>query len=153
WAKIEPDKLTSPIAKFMAAGVQQALRERMAAGPGDLLLFLADRREVVLQALGRLRRHIAEKAGLGGYSPGRFEIAWILDFPSFSWDKEENRWAANHHPFTDPRDEDLDKLESDPGTVLAKVYDLVITGYEIGGGSIRIHRPEVQARVFQVLGM
>src|SRR5262249_44238793 len=82
-----------------------------------------------------------------------FQIAWVVDFPSFLWDKEEKRWAANHHPFTAPRDEDLDKLETDPAGVRAKAYDLVINGYEIGGGSIRIHDPKVQGRLFRVLGM
>ena len=77
----------------------------------------------------------------------------MLDFPSFIWDDEEKRWAANHHPFTAPRDEDLSRLETDPGSVLAKAYDLVMNGYEVGGGSIRIHNPEVQSRLFKVLGM
>ena len=80
-------------------------------------------------------------------------IAWVLDFPSFIWDDEEKRWAANHHPFTAPQDEDLRQLESDPGRVQAKAYDLVINGYECGGGSIRIHNPDVQSRLFRVLGM
>src|SRR6202040_2971275 len=85
--------------------------------------------------------------------PEDFAIAWVLDFPSFTWDEEEKRWAANHHPFTAPRDEDLHLLESDPGKVYAKAYDLVINGYECGGGSIRIHDPEVQSRLFRALGM
>jgi aspartyl-tRNA synthetase len=154
WAKVEADKLNSPIAKFIPAPLQQQLRERMAAGPGDLLFFVADREAVVLQALGHLRAHIAAQAGLCDYADKkRFEIAWITDFPSFIWDDEEKRWAANHHPFTAPRDEDLDKLESSPGSVTAKAYDLVINGYEVGGGSIRIHNPEVQSRLFKVLGM
>jgi aspartyl-tRNA synthetase len=87
------------------------------------------------------------------FEPNDFAIAWVLDFPSFLWDEEEKRWVANHHPFTAPRDEDLAILESDPRRVLAKAYDLVINGYEIGGGSIRIHDPEVQARLFRMLGM
>src|SRR5205823_3122612 len=82
-----------------------------------------------------------------------FKIAWVVNFPSFFWDKDEGRWVANHHPFTAPRDEDLDKLESDPAGVRAKAYDLVINGYECAGGSIRIHSPEVQSRVFALLGM
>src|SRR5262249_35939221 len=89
------------------------------------------------------------------YDPDKLEyrITWVVDFPSFLWDEEEQRWAANHHPFTAPRDEDLDKLESAPGEVRAKAYDLVINGYECAGGSIRIHSPEVQARMFARLGM
>jgi aspartyl-tRNA synthetase len=82
-----------------------------------------------------------------------FKLAWVIDFPLFIWDKEEKRWAANHHPFTAPMDEDLPLLESDPGKVRAKAYDLVLNGYELGGGSIRIHNPEIQSRVFSVLGM
>src|SRR5206468_2443109 len=89
------------------------------------------------------------------YDPTKpdFKIAWVIDFPSFIWDDEEKRWAANHHPFTAPMDEDLAKLESDPAAVRAKAYDLVINGYECAGGSIRIHSPEVQSRLFAVLGM
>ena len=153
WVKVEADKFTSPIEKFLPAPVQATLRQRLAAGPGDLLLFVADKEDVVCQALGNLRTRLASTLKL--YDPaGRdFKIAWVLDFPSFVWDDEEKRWAANHHPFTAPRDEDLPGLESDPGKVLAKAYDLVINGYECGGGSIRIHSPEVQSRLFAVLGM
>jgi len=153
WIKVEADKLTSPIEKFLPAPVQQALRQRLAAEPGDLLLLVADTEDVICQALGNLRAHLASLLKL--YDPARmeFKIAWILDFPSFTWDKDDQRWAANHHPFTAPRDEDVDRLESDPGSVYAKAYDLVINGYECGGGSIRIHNPEVQSRVFTALGM
>jgi aspartyl-tRNA synthetase len=153
WVKAEAEKLTSPIEKFLPPPVQAVLRQRLAAAPGDLMLLVADTEDVVCQALGTLRAHLA--ATLKLYDPCRpdFKIAWILDFPLFSFDGEEQRWAANHHPFTAPRDEDLAKLESAPGSVLAKAYDLVINGYECGGGSIRIHSPEVQSRVFAVLGM
>jgi aspartyl-tRNA synthetase len=85
--------------------------------------------------------------------PEHFNLLWVVDFPSFMWDVEEKRWVALHHPFTSPRDEDLPFLESDPGKVKAKAYDLVMNGYEVGGGSIRIHSPEVQSRVFKMLGM
>jgi aspartyl-tRNA synthetase len=153
WVKVETDKLTSPIEKFLPLAVQQALRQRLEAVPGDLLLFVADTEDVVCQALGNLRTHLASMLQL--YEPGKpdFKIAWVLDFPSFIWDEEESRWAANHHPFTAPRDEDLERLESDPGSVCAKAYDLVINGYECGGGSIRIHSPELQSRIFSLLGM
>ena len=89
------------------------------------------------------------------YDPSKkeYKIAWVIDFPLFGWDKDEKRWVSNHHPFTAPMDEDLDKLESDPGAVRAKAYDLVINGDECGGGSIRIHSPEMQSRVFSILGM
>jgi aspartyl-tRNA synthetase len=118
-----------------------------------VLVLVADKEDVVCQALGNLRTHLA--ASLGMYDPAKpdFKIAWVIDFPSFIWDEEEKRWAANHHPFTAPMDEDLSKLESDPHSVRAKAYDLVINGYECAGGSIRIHSPDMQSRVFAVLGM
>ena len=153
WVKVEADKLASPIEKFLPAPVQQSLRQRMHAEPGDLLLFVADKEDVVCQSLGTLRTHLASQLKLFDPAAPVFKIAWVLDFPSFNWDEEEKRWAANHHPFTAPMDEDLPKLESDPANVRAKAYDLVINGYECGGGSIRIHNPEVQSRLFAVLGM
>ena len=153
WVKVEAEKFTGGIEKFLAPPIQQQLRERLNAKPGDLLLFVADKEDVVCQGLGTLRTHLASVLKL--YDPNAldYKIAWVFDFPSFIWDDEEKRWAANHHPFTAPMDEDLDKLESDPGSVKAKAYDLVINGYECGGGSIRIHNPEVQSRLFKVLGM
>jgi aspartyl-tRNA synthetase len=153
WIKVEADKFTSPIEKFLPAGVQAALRQRLGAQPGDLLLFVADKEDTVCQALGALRQQLAATLKIFDPTKPDYRIAWVYDFPSFNWDEEEKRWAANHHPFTAPMDEDLARLESDPGSVRAKAYDLVINGYECGGGSIRIHNPEVQSRLFTVLGM
>jgi aspartyl-tRNA synthetase len=166
WIKVEADKFTSPIEKFLPGPVQAELRRRLGAGPGDLLLFVADKENVVCQALGNLRTRLAVMKDLGIFDPcGRdFKVAWVLDFPSFIWDEEEKRWAANHHPFTAPQDECLDVIRNateedlrNPWSALAKVtakaYDLVINGYECGGGSIRIHSPEVQKSLFRVLGM
>jgi aspartyl-tRNA synthetase len=153
WAKVEAEKWNSPIEKYLPEGVRQAVGQRLAAEPGDLLLFVADKEEVVAPALGALRTHLASALKLYDPAKSDYKALWVVDFPLFTWDKEEGRWAANHHPFTSPRAEDLDKLESDPGRVLARAYDLVINGEECGGGSIRIHSPEVQARVFAVLGM
>src|SRR5262249_26510772 len=119
----------------------------------DLLLIVADKEDVVCQSLGALRIHLATTLGLIDPTQRVVKAAWVVDFPSFIWDEEEKRWAANHHPFTAPRDEDLALLESDPAKVRAKAYDLVINGYEVGGGSIRIHSPEVQGRMFAALGM
>jgi aspartyl-tRNA synthetase len=153
WFKVEGDKLASSLEKFFAQPVQDELRQAMQGEPGDLLLFVADTEEVVCQALGNLRLHMASTLKLFDPSAKVYKLAWIVDFPLFIRDEEEKRWAANHHPFTAPRDEDLDKLESDSASVLAKAYDLVINGYECGGGSIRIHNPEVQGRLFAVLGM
>jgi aspartyl-tRNA synthetase len=153
WVKVEADKFAGGVEKFLAAPIQQLLRDRLSAKPNDLLLFVADKEDVVCQSLGTLRTHLASV--LKFYDPAalNYKIAWVYDFPSFIWDDEEKRWAANHHPFTAPMDEDLPKLESDPGSVRAKAYDLVINGYECGGGSIRIHNPDVQSRLFAVLGM
>jgi aspartyl-tRNA synthetase len=153
WVRLEADKSVSSISKFLPP-IEQPLRERLHAEPGDLLLLVAaDSEDNVCQALGGLRQLAAQRAGLLGGVEKEFKLAWVLDFPSFIHDPEEQRWAANHHPFTAPRDEDLALLETDPGKVKAKAYDLVLNGYEVGGGSIRIHHPEVQSRVFRVLGM
>jgi aspartyl-tRNA synthetase len=153
WIKVEAEKLTSPIEKFLPAEVQSALRQRLDAEAGDLLFLVADKETVVCQALGNLRVRLAEQLKLVDPAKLHFAIAWVVDFPLFAFDQEEKRWAANHHPFTAPRDEDLERLETDPGSVRAKAYDLVINGDECGGGSIRIHHPEVQQRVFAALGM
>lgn len=153
WVKVEADKFTGAIEKFLPAPSQQALRQTLAAEPGDLLLFVADTEDIVCQSLGNLRTHLAGLLKLVDATTRDFKVAWVIDFPSFIWDEDEKRWAANHHPFTAPKDEDLAKLESDPGSVHAKAYDLVINGYECGGGSIRIHNPDVQSRLFTQLGM
>jgi aspartyl-tRNA synthetase len=153
WIKVEAAKLTSPIEKFLPADCQQALRELLKLGPGDLLLIVADKEQVDCQVLGSLRVHLANTLGLIDPAKKDFKFLWVIDFPLFIRDEEEQRWAANHHPFTAPMDEDLGKLESSPGTVRSKAYDLVINGEEAGGGSIRIHDREVQSRVFAVLGM
>ncbi len=116
WVKVEAEKWNSSIEKFVPVPVQRSLNERLQAAPGDLILFVADKEETVCQALGALRVHLA--AALKLYNPADFKIAWVVDFPLFTFDKEEQRWAANHHPFTSPRVEDLERLESDPGSVL-----------------------------------
>jgi aspartyl-tRNA synthetase len=153
WFKVESDKLVSPIEKFFPAAVQQALRQRLQAEPGDLLFFVADSEDIVCQSLCNLRTQLATTLELYDPSKPDYKLAWVVDFPMFTWDKEDNRWAANHHPFTAPRDEDLSRLETDPAAVQAQAYDLVINGDECGGGSIRIHDPDVQSRVFSMLGM
>lgn len=153
WIKVEADKFNSPIEKFLPTQAQAQLRQKMGASAGDLILFIADKEDVVCQALGQLRTRLAAELKLYDNTKPDYQIVWIYDFPSFIWDDEEKRWAANHHPFTAPMDEDLHLLESDPGAVRAKAYDLVINGYECGGGSIRIHSGDVQSRLFTVLGM
>ncbi len=149
--KVEAEKLNSSIEKFLPKPVQDQLRQVTQAKPGDLLLLVADKQDVVGAALGALRVHLGSSLKL--FNPADYKLAWIVEFPLFSWDAEESRWAANHHPFTSPMDEDLEKLESDPGSVRAKAYDLDINGDECGGGSIRIHDPAVQQQVFGILGI
>jgi aspartyl-tRNA synthetase len=164
WVKVEADNFTGPNAKFFPVSVEQGLRQRLSATAGDLLIFVADQEEIVCKSLGQLRLDVAKQAGLCDFDKRQYVIAWIVDFPSFIWDAEEKRWMANHHPFTSPHDEYLGFLcdvkeeelvdpKSRLAQVKAKAYDLVINGYEAGGGSIRIHNPEVQAQVFRVLGM
>ena len=153
WTKVEKEKLTGGIEKFITP-LGQPLLHKLNAEPGDLLLFVADAKEdVVAQTLGAVRTNLAAQLKLVDPTKKDFKIAWVIDFPLFTWDDEEKRWASNHHPFTAPMDEDMAKLESSPGTVRAKAYDLVINGDECGGGSIRIHSPEVQSRIFALLGM
>ncbi|MBY0227946.1 MAG: aspartate--tRNA ligase [Gemmataceae bacterium] len=151
WVKPEADgKAASSIAKFLPAG----LVERLGAKPGDLVFVgAADSVDATATALGGARVACAAKLGLTDMAKKEFKVAWVLDFPSFIWDEEEGRWAANHHPFTAPKDEHVPLLDSDPGRVLAKAYDLVINGYEAAGGSIRIHDRAVQSALFGVLGM
>lgn len=153
WMKVEGGKLTGSIEKFFPDAVKAELMAAMNAADGDVLLFVADKEEVVCSALGALRSHLGATLKLYDPNGKDFKIFWVVDFPSFMYDPEEQRWVANHHPFTAPSDEGLPYLESDPGRVTAKAYDLVMNGYEVGGGSIRIHNPKVQAQVFKALGM
>jgi aspartyl-tRNA synthetase len=147
--KVTAGGLASPLTKFFREEQLNALRERSAAAPGDLLLVVADRFDVACASLGRLRLHLGEKLGM--IDPSLFHLLWVTEFPLLEWDKEEKRWGAMHHPFTAPLDEDLPLLDTDPGKVRAKAYDMVLNGSEIGGGSIRIHRKDVQSRMFQLL--
>jgi aspartyl-tRNA synthetase len=148
-AKI-PDGLQSPIVKFLPADVLRQVLERTGAQNGDLIFFGADKAAVVNASLGALRVKIAQDKNLlqKGWQP-----LWVLDFPMFEWNEEGKRWAAMHHPFTAPKDGHEDLLESDPARALAKGYDMVLNGWEIGGGSVRIHRAEVQQKVFKAMGI
>ena len=150
----EAGKVSSSINKFLTPEIQSEILRLLDAAPGDLLLVgAADKEEVVAEQMGTVRQLAAQKMGLTDPTKKDFRILWVLDFPSFLHDPEEGRYVANHHPFTAPLDEDLHRLEGEPMSVKAKAYDLVINGYEVGGGSIRIHDPEVQARMFRRLGM
>ncbi len=152
WFKVEADgSLASPIAKNFTAAELARISERMQAAPGDLLLFVADRFEVTCKALYGLRKRFGAELKL--YDPATKHFSWVVEFPMFAWDEEEKSWAAMHHPFTAPRKQDIELLSSDPGKCRAQAYDLVINGSEAGGGTIRIHDPATQARVFELLGI
>ena len=143
--------LTSPAARFLTPDGLMALAERFGAEPGDALLLLADAPAVVAEALGRLRGKLGQERGL--VDPERFEVCWITDFPLLEWNPEDRRYQAMHHPFTAPLEEDLPLFDTAPEKIRAKAYDLVINGAEVGGGSIRIHRREIQQKMFAALGM
>ncbi len=152
WMRVEDDgQLGGPIAKNFDETVQQAIAKRMEAEPGDLLLFIADTWDVSCGALAGLRKRLGAELKL--YDPEQMHFSWVVEFPMFHRDEESQRWAAMHHPFTAPRDEDLATLASQPGQARAKAYDLVINGSEAGGGTTRIHDNEVQRQVFELLGM
>jgi aspartyl-tRNA synthetase len=151
WIRINPDGWQSPVSKFLSDEEKRKATEAAGLAVGDLLFLVADEELVAAKAAGQLRLHLGDR--LWVIDRSRWGFAWIADFPLFEWDKEGRRWAAVHHPFTAPRDEHLDRLESEPGRVGAQAYDLVLNGYELGGGSIRIHRPDVQQRVFAALGI
>jgi aspartyl-tRNA synthetase len=141
----------SPIAKFVGDEKLAEIANACGGQPGDVILIVADSFAVTTEALGRLRLEVAEFADI--IPADRHDLLWVQDFPLLAWDDDNERWAAMHHPFTSPIPEHLDKLESDPGSVLAQAYDCVWNGVEIGGGSIRIHDPEIQARMFKTLSI
>ena len=140
----------SSFSKFMTEDELASLVNAMGGKPGDLLLFAADKNSVVWAVLGALRLHIAEELGL--LDKNQFNFLWITEFPLLEWNEEQNRFVAMHHPFTMPMDEDLQYLDSDPGRVRAKAYDIVLNGTEIGGGSVRIYQSDVQEKMFECLG-
>jgi aspartyl-tRNA synthetase len=150
WIKVSPEGVQSPVAKFMT-GIQARLLEALGGAAGDLLLLVADAPAVASNVLGRLRVDLARRFDL--IPTDRDAFAWVIDFPLVEWNADEKRWDAVHHPFTAPYDEDLGRLESDPGKARAKAYDLVLNGQEAAGGSIRIHQPSVQERVFGLIGI
>jgi len=151
WMSVEPTGIRSPIAKFLSTEVLDNLVARLAAEPGDLLLFVAGKPKVVLTSLGAVRLQLGEELGLK--KSGQFNYLWVTEFPLLEWDEDERRFAACHHPFTSPLPEDLGKLDSAPAEARARAYDLVLNGVELGGGSIRIHSRELQERMFACLGL
>ena len=140
----------SSFAKFMTEEELKALVEKMEGQPGDLLLFAADKNKVVWDVLGALRLEIGRELGL--MDKNKYNFLWVTEFPLLEWSDEENRFMAMHHPFTMPMEEDWDKIDSDPGAVRAKAYDIVLNGTEMGGGSVRIHQDDIQEKMFEVLG-
>lgn len=150
WIKFTNGEMQSSINKFLNESQINAVKTLFEVGENDLILIVADKSAVVYDSLGALRCEIAKQLGI--LDPKDYKFLWVTDFPLFEYDEEENRYVAKHHPFTSPKDEDLDKLESDPGNCHAKAYDIVLNGYEIGGGSIRIHNSSVQERMFKALG-
>ena len=140
----------SSFAKFMTEDELQALVEKMNGKPGDLLLFAADKNKIVWNVLGALRLLLGEELGL--IDENQYNFLWVTEFPLLEWSDEENRFMAMHHPFTMPMEEDWDKIDTDPGAVRAKAYDIVLNGTELGGGSVRIHQDDIQEKMFEVLG-
>ena len=148
--KLNEEGLQSPIVKFLPQPVLAEIIKRTNAANGDLIFFGADRRKVVCDALGALRVKVGHEKG---HAEAGWRPCWVVDFPAFDYNEEEKRWVAAHHPFTAPKDDHVGLLETDPGKVLAKAYDVALNGWEIGGGSVRIHRAEVQSQVFAALGI
>ena len=140
----------SSFAKFMTEEELKALAEKMQGEPGDLLLFAADKNKVVWDVLGALRLELARQMEL--LDKNQYNFLWVTEFPLLEWSEEENRFMAMHHPFTMPMEEDWDKIDSDPGAVRAKAYDIVLNGTELGGGSVRIHQNDIQEKMLEVLG-
>lgn len=150
WISVEEENLKSPIIKFLSDEILENLLKKVNAEPGDLIMFAADKNEIVYSSLGALRQEVAKKLGI--LDPDHFEFVWVTEFPLLEYDNDEKRWSAKHHPFTAPMDEDILLLDSDPGSVRAKAYDIVLNGCEIGGGSIRIYDSSLQNKMFNLLG-
>ncbi len=151
WLRYQPDgTMKSSFDKFLSADQLKALADKLSMQPGDIAFLISGDKRPAQKQLGTLRLHVASELGL--MQPGHYECLWVVDFPLLEWDEETQRYYAMHHPFTAPKPEDQDRLESDPGSVRADAYDMVINGVEVGGGSIRIHDAELQARVFAALG-
>lgn len=151
WVKFDPGGPVGPLGRFLDEAAEKQLRATVDASDGDILLMVADKEATALTALGQLRLDLGRKFEL--MDPNALEFVWVVDFPLFDWSEEDKRWVACHHPFTSPRDEDVAKLESEPGAVLSRAYDIVLNGIELGGGSIRIHQEDVQQAVFKAIAL
>ena len=151
WMKTENGQLTGGISKFIDDSLQKEIIKSSGMNDGDIIFLIGDERSIVEPALGALRVEIARREGLT--DPNMYKPLWVTSFPMFKFDEKEKRFMAMHHPFTAPRVEDIDKLESDPAAVLSRGYDLTLNGHEIAGGSIRIHSPDIQKKAFSLLGL
>ncbi len=151
WMKTENGQLTGGISKFIDDSLQKEIIKSSGMNDGDIIFLIGDERSIVEPALGALRVEIARREGLT--DPNMYKPVWVTSFPMFKFDEKEKRFMAMHHPFTAPRVEDIDKLESDPAAVLSRGYDLTLNGHEIAGGSIRIHSPDIQKKAFSLLGL
>ncbi len=151
WVKVQREAWQSPLAKFFPEAVKAALNERLGAKEGDLLVFIADTPQVACTAMGMVRLHLGQREGL--IPEDTYSLVWVTDFPLLEFDQDEGRFVAMHHPFTAPKEEDLPLLATKPGEVRARAYDLVLNGVEIGGGSIRNCRRDMQETMFKVLGI
>ncbi|MGP4074509.1 aspartate--tRNA ligase [Halobacillus sp. K22] len=150
WIKVKEGEFNGPIAKFFTEEEAALIKDKTGAKNGDLLLFVADKTSVVYDSLGALRQKLARRLDL--IEEDRFNFLWVTDWPLLEYDEEENRYFAAHHPFTKPTEEDMDQLHKNPENVHAEAYDIVLNGYELGGGSLRIHQRDVQNQMFEVLG-
>ena len=149
--KVGEDELSGRTAKFFSEGEQTALREAVGAKEGDYMFFVADGDAVVFESLNRLRLHMRDRLGLA--DPNVLALCWVTDFPLFEWNEDEGRIEPMHHMFTMPREQDLPLLDTDPLQVIGQLYDLVANGTELASGSIRIHRPELQQKVFSIVNI
>ncbi|MGU3472977.1 aspartate--tRNA ligase [Paenibacillus sp. D51F] len=150
WITVKEGEWRGPIVKFLKPEEIQALTERLGVAEGDLLMFSADKKKIVADVLGNLRLKVGRQLNL--IDDSVFKFAWVVDFPLLGWDEEAKRYVAEHHPFTRPKDEDLHLFDTDPGAIRAQAYDLVLNGYEVGGGSMRIYKRDIQEKMFTALG-
>lgn len=150
WIKVTEESFTGPIAKFFEGQIVEDMKKALDAEPGDLLLFVADEPSVVAASLGALRSKLGKELNL--IDESQFAFLWITDWPLLEWDEDEKRYTAAHHPFTRPFDEDIELMDTNPGEVRAQAYDIVLNGYELGGGSLRIYERDLQEKMFNLLG-
>ncbi len=151
WARLDEDGWKSTLTKFFKEGQLAGIAQRLDMAPGDVALFIADKKNVVNASLSALRLHLAERLKL--IEPDTFCALWVTDFPLFEWNEEQGRLVSVHHPFTSPALEDIALMDTDPAKVKALAYDMVINGSEVGGGSIRIHSRDLQQKIFKAIGM